>query len=95
MLIYLDSNTHMKDEGDIFQMAKKNAFQVLTKSDATFRNMFNKERLIEQWRVTDFHVYKCIKGYLFTLCKRTFTLVFVYNKDLQVTSIKVTVQLLQ
>ena len=36
-----------------------------------------------------------MKGYLLALCKRTFTLVFVYNKDFQMTSIKVIVQLLQ
>ena len=36
-----------------------------------------------------------MKGYLLALCKRIFTLVFVYNKDFQMTSIKVIVQLLQ
>ena len=36
-----------------------------------------------------------MKGYLLALCKRIFTLVFVYNKDFQMTSIKVTIQLLQ
>ena len=40
ILIYLDSNTLIKDEVDLFPMAKNNAFQVLAKSDTTFRNMF-------------------------------------------------------
>ena len=36
----MDSNTLIKDEVDLFPMAKNNAFQVLAKGDTTFRNMF-------------------------------------------------------
>ena len=40
ILIYLDSNTLIKYEVDIFPVAKNNAFQVLTKGNTSFRNMF-------------------------------------------------------